>query len=132
MCQQGDFEIHVGMSGAVIPGVPGTGSAYKLIHMFPPVTHTIADSEFALSDWQLVLDYDCAEPIPDTLEYNVFHRDDGGYSGPYCRLSEFLLWPSNPGSLIMDYDHWFTAESYDSAVQDPATQDDITYVRFHF
>ncbi len=126
-CNNGDFTLSVDVQGALIPGVPVSGSATRTIHVYPPVAKTIADSEFSNSNWEVLLDYSCDEPIPDTYEFSAFQVADGGSSGPYRRQADFMLWPSDPGSLVMYFDHWYLAETFDPAVDGP-----IGFVRLTF
>ena len=71
ICDNGDPLLQVRVHGAIGPGVPGEGIGTKRIHVFPPVSDTISDSDFAEDDWETVLDYDCDEPVPETYSYSA-------------------------------------------------------------
>jgi hypothetical protein len=126
-CSTGDRSLGVTVTGAIIPGVPGEGSATRPIHVFPPVSTTVADSNFVETDWEGQLEYECGyKEIPDGYNYFAFRVDDGGISGPYRRLSQ--NWESDPDPFSiswMDFYHWFTSQTFQ-----PSRQGPIEFVRF--
>ncbi len=127
ICDIGPHTISAKVSGQVIPGVPGSGTASREVYVYPAPTHVISDTEFHESDWDLSADFSCNEPFPDTYTWNVSREETGGHSGSYRRLAEFALFDRNVGLASLDIEHIFVAQPYD-----PGELGSVQFVRFLF
>ena len=108
-CRLGEQTLELTARGAVMPGVPGIGSAEHTYQVVPPPDVRFEDS--TLSDggsWLVVASADCDGALPDNVQptseavaapqahrrLTYSHTKDGSYDFTYANVS--MVWAGSP------------------------------------